>query len=264
MRCSTSTQRRSPGSRPRPRPSPSARRHEQCDPSIMSASRHRAWSGGAAFEQHRLDALAPSSVRIAPGIACRQKAPRAAPRLQARCTAFRRPPSLDAWSAHMTGPASRVANIRADGGVRSRRSKIARTSGRDAIHVAHGEQRVVHEQRPGRRRQSRLLPRATAARRRSASERSRVRCPGARPRARPRWPPPSASPTAGAARIAVKNGAFSRSAAAASTPTSTSTPCARRYWNPAPAHQRIRILDRGHDARMPAATMRSTHGPVRP
>ena len=90
-----------------------------------------------------------------------------------------RTPRRARYSTIMTGPASSVESTRADGGVRSRRSKITRVSGRSPVRAAGRQQRIVGEDRA----RIRHAIASTSARwrwmrRSAAGPVSRVRTPG--------------------------------------------------------------------------------------
>ena len=65
-------------------------------------------------------------------------------------------------------------------------------------------------------------------------------------------------------RMNVKNAAFCRAACRRATSASTSTPCARRYAKPPPATSGFGSVAAATTRLMPAATIRSAQGPVRP
>ena len=164
----------------------------------------------------------------------------------------------------MTGPSSSVERTRAVGGVRRRRSKTTRTSGRSrkaprAV-SAGSSTRIV------------LLPTAiasTSARTRCAwrfdsSEVSGVRRPGADAIRPSRLVAAFRITNGRPSRISVKNGRFSAIAASAPTPTSTATPFARRNAKPRPRTAGFGSSTAATTRVTPASTMRLTQGPVRP
>ena len=149
----------------------------------------------------------------------------------------------------MTGPRERVESTAACAGVRSRRSKITRVSGRSRKApraVSCGSSvRMVPAPTP----MASTSARSAWACRLAAAEVSAVRRPCASARQPSRLIAAFRMTNGRRSRISVRNGWLSTRAADAPRPTSTWTPCARRCCEALAVDERIRILDRGDQAR---------------
>ena len=227
----------------------------------------RALNGRAALEHHRGDAgIARGAQRRLlerRAVGRDGSSTRAGPRQASRALRDRATRRLLRHDYHR--PDSSVESTRAAVGVRRRRSRITRTSGRRRKALARGQQRIVLR---------------AACRTRSRSHRPRPDRDGYAGRP-PRRSAGSARPPASATlpsalsatfivtcgrprRIRVRNGAFSRRASASSMPTVTSTPWARRIPMPRPLTSGFGSSIASTARRMPAADDQRRAGPGAP
>ena len=150
----------------------------------------------------------------------------------------------------MTGPASSVESIRADGGVRSRRSKTTRVSGRSRYAPRAVSSGIVGSSVPEPIAMASTSARSRWTRRLAAAPVSGVRdARRRRDRAVDADAPPSRSRTAAAREMIGQERPRSGARAAASpTPTVDVDAMLAQIGEAAAVHERIRILDRDHGA----------------